>query len=95
MALPVVTVQVGMMLMGVVDSIMVGHVSAAALAAVALGNVYYWAASIFGMGALLALDPVVAHAYGAGEREEVARAVQRGGLLAFALVLPTALLLLP
>jgi MATE family multidrug resistance protein len=35
---PVVIIQVGMMLMGVVDTIMVGHLSGIAVAAVALGT---------------------------------------------------------
>jgi MATE family multidrug resistance protein len=95
LALPVITVQLGMMAMGVVDTIMVGHLSAAALAAVALGNVYYFGASIFGMGALMALDPVVAQAVGAGDRESVARGVQRGMVLAVLLCVPTSLVLLP
>ena len=56
LALPIVIVQVGLMFMGVVDTIMVGHVSAAGLGAVALGNLYFFAAAIFGMGVLLALD---------------------------------------
>jgi multidrug resistance protein, MATE family len=38
LALPVAAVQLGIMAMGVVDTIMVGHLSPAALAAVALGN---------------------------------------------------------
>jgi MATE family multidrug resistance protein len=83
------------MAMGVVDTVMVGHVSPEALAAVALGNVYYFGASIFGMGTLMALDPVIAHAAGAGEGVGVARGVQRGLILALLLSLPTALLLLP
>src|SRR5581483_630183 len=87
LALPVVVVQVGLMAMGVVDSIMVGHVSATALASVALGNLYYFGVTIFGMGVLLALDPVVSQAVGA-------RDVQRGLALALALSPPTALLLL-
>ena len=62
LALPMVAVQLGQMLMGVVDTVMVGRVSAEALAAVALGNLYFWGASIFGLGVLLALDPVVAQA---------------------------------
>jgi MATE family multidrug resistance protein len=95
LALPVITVQLGMMAMGVVDTIMVGHLSPAALAAVALGNVYYFGASIFGMGALMALDPVIAQAVGAGDREGVARGVQRGMVLAVLLCIPTSLLLLP
>lgn len=62
LALPMVAVQLGQMLMGVVDTVMVGRVSAEALAAVALGNLYFWGAAIFGLGVLLALDPVVAQA---------------------------------
>jgi hypothetical protein len=42
LALPIVAVQVGLMMMGVVDTLMVGRVSAAALAAVALGNIYFF-----------------------------------------------------
>jgi MATE family multidrug resistance protein len=95
LALPVITVQLGMMAMGVVDTIMVGHLSAQALAAVALGNVYYFGASIFGMGTLMALDPVIAQAVGAGDGEGVARGVQRGIVLAGLLCLPAALLLWP
>jgi MATE family multidrug resistance protein len=95
LALPVVVAQVGMMAMGVVDTIMVGHLSAEALAAVALGNVYYFGATILGMGTLMALDPVLSHAVGAGDHEEIARGIQRGMVLAFLLCLPTALLLWP
>jgi len=95
LALPLITVQLGMMAMGVVDTIMVGHLSPSALAAVALGNVYYFGASIFGMGALMALDPVVAQAVGAGDKEAVARGIQRGMVLAVLLTIPTSLILLP
>ncbi|PWB74958.1 MAG: MATE family efflux transporter [Holophagae bacterium] len=95
LAVPVVVVQVGMMLMGVVDTMVVGRVSAEALAAVALGNLAVVAVSVFGMGLLLALDPVVAQAVGAGDEPAVCRAVQRGLLLAVLVTIPTTLLLLP
>ncbi|MCI0355028.1 MAG: MATE family efflux transporter [Acidobacteria bacterium] len=94
LALPVVIVQVGMMAMGVVDSIMVGHISPAALAAVALGNMYFFACAIFGVGVLMALDPIVAQAVGAGDEPAVARGVQRGIVLAAVLTLPASGLLL-
>src|SRR5579864_4796590 len=94
LALPVVVVQVGLMAMGVVDSIMVGHVSATALASVAIGNLYFFGLAVFGMGVLMALDPVVAQAVGAGDDAAIGRAVQRGLLLATGLSLPTCLLLL-
>ena len=65
LAAPLVLIQVGTMLMGVVDTVMVGHVSPSALASVALGHMYFFAFSIFGMGVLFALDPIVAQALGA------------------------------
>lgn len=94
LAVPVAAVQVGMTFQGVVDSIMVGRVSPVDLAAVALGNVYFFAAVVFGMGVLFALDPVIAQALGAGDDEAVSRGVQRGLVLAIALsVVGTAVML--
>ncbi len=85
LAAPIVVVQVGMMAMGVVDTMMVGRVSAAALAAVALGNLYFFVIAIFGVGVLMALDPVIAQAVGAGDRPAIARGLQRAMTLAIAL----------
>ncbi|MBC7790837.1 MAG: MATE family efflux transporter [Anaerolineae bacterium] len=87
LALPLVTVQVGLMAMGVVDTIMVGRISPTALAAVALGNLYFYVLAIFGMGTLMVLDPVVAQAVGAGDKPAVSRAMQRGLLIAAVLSL--------
>ena len=67
LALPMVLVQVGIMAMGTVDTLMVGHVSGNVLAAVALGNIYFFNVSIFGTGTLMALDPLVSQAVGAGD----------------------------
>ncbi len=94
LATPVVVIQVGMMLMGVVDTIMVGHLSAVALAAVALGNLYFFGLGVFGMGTLMVLDPVVAQAVGARDDPAIARGIQRGVLVALMLALPASLLLL-
>jgi len=95
LALPVVLVQIGMMFMGVVDTVMVGHVSARVLAAVALGNLYFFNAIVLANGTLMALDPVIAQAVGAEDMEAVSRAVQRGIILAIGLSVVTALLMLP
>jgi len=84
-----------MMAMGVVDTVMVGHYSARDLAAVALGNLYFFTAAVFPMGLLMALDPVVSQAVGAGDRPAVGRALQRGMVLALALGVPAALALIP
>jgi MATE family multidrug resistance protein len=93
LAIPVVIVQVGMMAMGVVDTVMVGHISAQALAAVALGNLYFFTLAVFALGTLMVLDPVVAQAVGAGDRPAVARAVQRGVIIAAVLTVPAVALL--
>ena len=93
LAIPVVTVQVGMMAMGVVDTVMVGHISAQALAAVALGNLYFFTLAVFALGTLMVLDPVVAQAVGAGDQPAVARAVQRGVIIAVLLTIPAVVLL--
>jgi MATE family multidrug resistance protein len=81
------------MAMGVVDTIMVGRVSATDLAAVAMGHLYFFGAAVFGMGVLFALDPVVSQAVGAADRVGIARGVQRGGVLA-TLMAAVAMLLL-
>ncbi|HTH63520.1 MAG TPA: MATE family efflux transporter [Gemmatimonadales bacterium] len=94
-AAPVVVVQVGWMAMGVVDTLVVGRVSADAMAAVALGNLLFLAISIFGMGVLMGLDPVMAQAIGAGERIAVARNAQRGLVLIIGLTLLSTVALLP
>ncbi|MEO7085530.1 MAG: MATE family efflux transporter [Gemmatimonadaceae bacterium] len=95
LAIPVVFVQIGFMSMGVVDTLMVGRISAPVLAAVALGTLYFNIVSIFAIGTLMALDPLVAQAVGAGETETVARAIQRGLAIALGLTVLTALLLAP
>jgi len=98
LAVPVVVVQVGMMLMGVVDTVMVGHLtdqgSSIGLAAVALGHLYFFGIGVFGMGTLMVLDPVVAQAVGAKDEAAVARGVQRGVLLAVLLAVPSVAVLL-
>jgi len=94
-ALPVVGVQVGLMLMGVVDTLMVGRVSAAALAAVAIGNLYVFTLLVVAMGTLMALDPLISQAVGAGDDHAVTTAIQRGLVLALLLGVVTMLLMVP
>jgi MATE family multidrug resistance protein len=95
LALPVAAVQVGMMAMGVVDTIMVGRVSATDLAAVAMGHLYFFGVAVFGMGVLYALDPVISQAVGADDDVGIARGLQRGLVLAIGLALLAMVLLVP
>jgi MATE family multidrug resistance protein len=95
LAMPIVLAQVGLMSMGVVDTVMVGRVSAAALAAVALGNLYLYTVSTAAAGTLLVLDPIISQAAGARDAHRIALGVQRGLVLAVLLTAPTALALWP
>lgn len=95
LAIPTAAVQVGWMAMGVVDTIVVGHVSADAMAAVALGNLLFLAVSIFGMGLLTGLDPVISQAVGARDEPAVSRGVQRGLILTVGLTLMSTLAVAP
>ena len=94
-AVPIVCINLGLQAMGVVDALMVGKLGGAAIAAVALGNFYFFNASVFGMGLLCAIDPIVAQAVGAGDAVAVARGVQRGVLLAALVSVLALLALLP
>ena len=95
LAMPIVLAQVGLMSMGVVDTVMVGRVSAAALAAVALGNLYFYTVSTAAAGTLLVLDPIISQAAGARDAQRISLGVQRGLVLAVLLAAPIAVLLWP
>jgi MATE family multidrug resistance protein len=91
---PVIVVNLAMMGMGVVDTLMAGHVSTTAQAAIGLGHAWVWCPVSFALGLLMALDPLVAQARGAGDGEGVARSVQRGLILAALVSIPVAATLL-
>jgi MATE family multidrug resistance protein len=91
---PLAATQLGMMLMGAVDTMMLGHLSAEALAAGSLGNVIVSTAIMFIFGVLGALDPLVAQAHGARDAAAIGAHLQRGLILAAALTVPFVLLLL-
>lgn len=95
LAIPIVGVQVGIMLMGVVDAAMLGRVSPAALAAGALGNFYWMLVTMLGQGAVQALDPVIAQALGARDDQGIRLGIQRGTVVAVALSVPAMLMLVP
>jgi multidrug resistance protein, MATE family len=94
-AAPIVVINVGQQAMGVVDMLMVGDLGGAAIAAVALGNFYFFNVSVFGIGLLMALDPVVSHAVGAGAHDDAAKGIQRGIVMAVMIAALVTLALMP
>ncbi|RMG47189.1 MAG: MATE family efflux transporter [Acidobacteria bacterium] len=91
LAAPVVAVQLGLVAMGVVDTMMLGRYSAAALAAGGLGNSIGFGLLVFPMGLLMAVDPLIAQAYGAGDRSALSRRFRRALALAAVLAVPVSL----
>ena len=58
-ALPVMLTQLGASLVGLFDSIMVGHYATIDLAAVSFSNALFFTVMVFSMGALMGLTPLV------------------------------------
>jgi len=69
LATPLALAQIGTMLMGVVDTAVVSRFSAAHAAGASLGNSVAMGLLVFGMGLAIALEPLIAQAHGAGERD--------------------------
>jgi len=95
LAIPIAGAQVGLMLMGVVDVVFVGHLSGRELAAAALGNLVFFGLFSFGMGTVWAVDPIVSQAIGAREHDTASLGIQRGLVLALVLGAGMSLLCLP
>ena len=84
LASPIILSQVAMVLMGLVDTVMSGHAGATELAVVGLGVALWIPVFITLMNIVQALSSVVAHHYGAGDHDAVARDTREGIWLAAA-----------
>jgi MATE family multidrug resistance protein len=91
LAAPLVLAEVGWMSMGVVDTMMVGRVSAAAIGAVSLGTMIFYTIGIFASGLLLGLDTLVSQAFGAGDLDDCRHSLVNGVWLGLILILPVML----
>jgi len=73
LAWPVVFSEVGWILMGIVDTVIVGPLGPAAIGAVGTGSTMFFAVMVLGMGTFYALDTFVAQNFGAGRIGECHR----------------------
>lgn len=69
-AYPVMFGQLGQVLVGLVDNLMIGRLGAAPLAAVSLGNSLVFIALSLGIGFSFAITPLIAEADGSGDLEK-------------------------
>ncbi len=89
LALPLILAELGWMTMGIVDTMMVGHMDrpVMAIGAAALGQVLYNTVGFGIAGILLGLDTYLAQSHGARRFDEAARWLLHGLVLAAALAL--------
>jgi MATE family multidrug resistance protein len=87
LALPLIIAEIGWMLMGIVDTIMVGRLpdSAQAIGAVSLGSVIFYAIGLIGAGLLLGLDTFISQSFGAGDIPDCNRSLINGVFMAIGL----------
>ncbi|NGP53450.1 MATE family efflux transporter [Thioalkalivibrio sp. XN8] len=71
--------------MNFADTVMAGRLGTRDLAAVAVGGSIWMVVFLFGLGVLMAVSPVVAHAYGAGRWEDAGVALRQAFWLSQAL----------
>ena len=67
-ALPVMLTQLGAAMVGLADSIMVGHYGTTDLAAVSFSNAIFFTVLVFAMGAVMGITPLVGHVHGRLEK---------------------------
>lgn len=91
---PVALSQLGMMIMGAVETLLVGHLGAVELAASTLGNVWEWNWLCVGLGLVMGIDPQISQAHGRGDGPATALALQRGLVLALMVSVPICVALL-
>lgn len=82
---PIVLAQVGTVLMGLTDTIMLGKVDKANVAAVGVSNQIYFLFTVLGMGTLAAITPMVASSKGAANKKECGEILRTGIELSFLL----------
>jgi len=92
-ALPAVMAQLAQMAMGVIDTLMAGHHSNDALAAIAIGTSLLHPVLVFFMGLFLAFNPIIAHHKGAGENLKIGGSIRLAMFLAIAFA-PIAIVML-
>ena len=69
------------MLIGVIDTLMIGHVGTVELAAAAFANVIFNSAFVFAIGLSVAISVQISHSHGATQDEDSAEGLRNGILL--------------
>jgi multidrug resistance protein, MATE family len=81
LAFPVMLSQLGQVLVGVADSMMVGRLGAEPLAAASLANSIFFVVLMFGIGVSMAITPLVAMADGKNNPKRISRLFNHGFII--------------
>lgn len=97
LAVPVMASQLGQVMVGVADNMMVGQVGYIPLAGASLGNAIFFFFMVFGLGVSFAITPLVGFAHGQGNKREGGQVLRHGlvintilGVILFAVVMVAA-----
>jgi multidrug resistance protein, MATE family len=90
---PLALASAGQQFLSLTDTVVAGHLSAEALAAVGLGGSIYFGATVLGLGILMGLDPLASQAFGRGDPGAARRHLSEAVRLAIALAIPGLLLM--
>ncbi|WP_372654524.1 MATE family efflux transporter [Halobacteriovorax sp.] len=92
LSLPLIFAQIGVVLLGVTDMVMLGHYSDVALKAAGLANVWIIGTLMFGIGCSLGIDPVISKLLGEGSHDKVKVSLISAKVLAVVVAIITGLL---
>jgi len=91
LSIPVMLSMIGTMLIGFVDVLMVAKIGTLEFGGASIGTVWINGTSVFGIGLMMGMDPILSRAFGANDRNRLALTFQRGLILALAFSLPLSL----
>jgi multidrug resistance protein, MATE family len=91
LAIPLIGVQLSQAAIGFVDTLMMGRMGVETLAAGGLAALTFGVFVHTATGVTMSVSPIVATAYGAGDKSQIERVVQQGCLLVIGLSIPLSL----
>jgi len=94
LAAPIIAVNLGNVLIGLVDHAVVGRLGEIEFGAVGLGDAVYFSVTIIGLGIMLGLDPLIAQAIGADEPRRARRLYWQGLYIALLVGAPLTIMTL-
>jgi len=78
LAIPLASAQVAQLMTGFVDTVMMGHLGRETLAAGALASITFFSIVVTASGVVMGVNPLVAEAYGAGNKTRIEQVTRQG-----------------